>query len=207
MAARPDLITIPPEEMTGHIRNRLVPANRNLKLLNPTYKDSDDYKEQIAKNPRLKYAGMRAHMEMAAQAIAVGATQKMAAKYAGVSPRQIKKYYTDPDFRTRIEELRNLLTSRIKGKILRELNRRTNGAELQNMELMDILRIFDRIAGPQGGKGMHLQVDGDVNVNNYDGILAALFPSNSGPDGGDFPTYESSGLRLPSGDSPVDEEI
>ena len=123
----------------------------------------------------------------------------MAAKYAGVSPRQIKKYYTDADFRTRIEELRSLLASRLKGKILRELNRRMTGAGLKEMDLLDMLRVFDRVT--VGGKGMAINVEGDINVSQYDTILAALFAPNSSPNGGDFPGYEPEDVSLPSGDS------
>lgn len=198
------MLIIPPEEMTGQIRNRMEPTNRGLRVVNPRGEDFEEIKDKIERTPRLRYAGMRAHQELAAQALSVGATQKMAAKYAGVAPRQIKKYLTDPDFRARIEELRTLLGSRIKGRLLRELNRRTNNINMPNIELLDLLRIWDRVAGPQGGKGMHLQVEGDVNVTNYDGILAALFAPNSGPDSGDIPTYEPGSIRLPSGDPPVD---
>lgn len=196
------MIQYNPEEMTGQIRNRLEPTNRNLKVVNPTGKDFSDYKGGFEKNPRMHYAAMRAHMEMAAQVLAVGGTQKMAARYAGISARQIKKYMTDPDFRTRIEELRSLLASRIKGKILRELNRRTDGINLKNMDLLDVLRVFDRVT--VGGKGMAIHVDGDVNVNNYEAILTSLFASNARPDGEDFPVYEHGSVQLPSGDSPVD---
>lgn len=195
-----DLLVIEPKDMTSQVRNRLEPTNRGLRLVNPTGKDFEDHKEGFVKNPRMRYAAMRAHMEMAAQVIAVGGTQKMAAKYAGVSPRQIKKYYTDSDFRTRVEELRGLLASRIKGKILREINRRTSGEDLKNMELLDMLRVFDRVT--VGGKGMNITVEGDVNVENrYENILAALFSPNSGTDGGDFPGYEPEDISVSGGDS------
>jgi len=203
MAPSKDLMIIEPQDMTSQVRNRLEPTNRGLRLVNPTGKTADDYQEGFEKNPRLRYAAMRAHQEMAAQALAVGATQKMAARYAGVSPRQIKKYWTDPEFRSRIDELRGLLASRIKGKILRELNRRTSGQDLKDMDLLDMLRVFDRVT--VGGKGMAITVEGDVNVNNrYENILAALFRPDSGTDGGDFPGYGPEDLSLPSGNSPVD---
>jgi len=157
----------------------------------------------IIKKPRLRYAAMRAHMEMASQALAVGATQKLAAQYAGVSARQIKKYMQDPDFRARIEEHRAATTSKIKGKIVRELDRRTNGAAIKNMELLDLLRIMDRLT--VGGKGMAVTVEGDINVNNkYENILAALFAPNTGSDGGDFPEYGPSDVLVPGTSSPLD---
>lgn len=174
-----------------------------MKLLNPRGPDNaeDVQRQMVAKNPRIRYSGMRAHMELAAQVLAVGGTQRLAAKHAGVSERQIKKYYADPDFRARIEELRAVLASKLKGRIMRELDRRTSGPNIKNMELLDMLRVFDRIT--TGGKGMAISVAGDVNVsNNYESILAALFNPNSVQDGSDFPVYGSDSLRLSSGDSP-----
>lgn len=187
-------------------RKRLEPANRGLQILNPTGKEFEDYKEEIVKKPRLRYAAMRAHQEMAAQALAVGATQKLAAQYAGVSPRQIKKYQTDPEFRARIEEMRALMASKITGKIMRELDRRTDRATIKNMELLDLLRIMDRltVGGKGMGKGIQVNVEGDVNVHKYENILAALFAPNSEPDGGDFPEYGPSDVLVPGTSSPVD---
>lgn len=181
----------------------MEPTNRGLTILNPKGKDLDDYREEIVKKPRMRYAAMRAHMEMASQALAVGATQKLAGQYAGVSARQIKKYLQDPDFRERIEEHRRLTTSRIQGKIVRELDRRTGPAVIKNMELLDLLRIMDRLT--VGGKGMAITVEGDVNVNNkYENILAALFAPDSGKNGGDFPGYEASDVLVPGTSSPID---
>lgn len=167
-----------------------------LRVLNPSGKDAEDYQEEISKNPRVRYAAMRGHQEMAAQALAVGATQKLAAKYAGVSQRQIKKYYAIPDFRVRVEELRAVLASRMKGRIMRELNRRLTGENIKNMDTLDMLRIFDRIS--IGGKGMAISINGDVNVNNkYETILASLFSPNTGEDGGDFPQFGDPSTALP----------
>lgn len=179
-------------------------TNRGLSILNPKGKELEDYHEEIVKKPRMRYAAMRAHMEMSSQALAVGATQKLAAQYAGVSARQIKKYMMDPDFRARIEEHRATTTSRIRGKIVRELDRRTGPAVIKNMELLDLLRIMDRLN--TGGKGMAITVEGDVNVNNkYENILAALFSPNAGANGGDFPEYGASDILVPGTSSPLDE--
>lgn len=177
-------------------------TNRDLRLLDRQPLDAEEVQQQmVRKNPRIRYSGMRSHMELAAHALAVGSTQKMAARYAGVSERQVKKYYADPDFRVRIEELRAVLASKLKGRIMRELDRRTSGQNIKNMELLDMLRVFDRIT--TGGKGMAIQVAGDVNVsNNYEAILASLFNPNAGSNGGDFPVYESDRLQLSGGDSP-----
>lgn len=198
-----ELVHLPEDAGPGD-RKRLEPTNRGLKLLNPKGKGFEDYHEEIVKKPRMRYAAMRAHMEMAAQALAVGATQKLASQYAGVSARQIKKYMMDPDFRARIEEHRAMTTSKIKGKIIRELDRRTDKTTIRNMELLDLLRIMDRLT--VGGKGMAITVEGDVNVNNkYENILAALFSPNAGTNGGDFPEYGASDILVPGTSSPLDE--
>lgn len=195
-----DLI-IPAEKLSSQDRNRLEPSRRGLKVLNPTGKDHEEYKEDFAKKPRLHYAGMRAHQELAAQALAVGTTQKMAAHYAGVSQRQIKKYYQDPDFRSRIQELRSVLGSRIVGRIYKELGRRVTGKNVKNLEIMDMMRMLDRLSS--GGKGMAINIEGDVNVNNkYENILAALFNPDAANDGEDLPIYGDQRLRLPSEGSP-----
>lgn len=183
-------------------KRNMEATNRDLRLLDRQPLDAEEVQQQmVRKNPRIRYSGMRSHMELAAHALAVGSTQKMAARYAGISERQVKKYYADPDFRARIEELRTVLASKLKGRIMRELDRRTSGENIKNMELLDMLRVFDRIT--VGGKGMAIQVAGDVNVsNNYEAILASLFNPNAGPNGSDFPVYESDSLQLSSGDSP-----
>lgn len=202
MAAKKELVHLPEDPGPGD-RKRLEATNRGLQLLNPTGKDFEDYKEDVVKKPRMRYAAMRAHMEMAAQALAVGATQKLAGQYAGVSPRQIKKYMMDPDFRARIEEHRAMTTSKIRGKIIRELDRRTDKTTIKNMELLDLLRIMDRLN--VGGKGMAITVEGDVNVNNkYENILAALFSPDAGANGGDFPRYEPEDILVPGTSSPID---
>lgn len=196
-----ELITIPPEKTTSQMRNRKGPTEQGLRLLNPKGEEEDETIQRFAANPRQKYAAMAAHKERAAQALAVGATQKMAAHYAGVSPRQIKKYYTDPQFRARIDELREILASKIKGKILREFNRRLTGNEIRNMEVMDLTRIFDRVT--TGGKGMAINVQGDMNVGDrYEAILAQLFAPDGGTESQDFPVYEPGSFSVSSGDSP-----
>jgi hypothetical protein len=197
---RPAQIILEPSEHTRNTRKLVPVANEGLKILNPTGKTAEDYSEESKKRTnRLRYQRMYGHMELAAQALALGTTQRMAAKYAGVTERQIKKYYADGDFRVRIEELRTVLASRIRGKLLRELNRRTNSQMLKNMDLLDVLRIFDRIT--TGGKGVHIEGDVNVNQNQYDTILQQIFAANSDGQGEDFPGYGDQSLRLPSGDS------
>lgn len=195
-----ELITIPPEQMSSQERNRKGPTEQGLRLLNPRGEEEEDTVERFAAKPRQKYAAMAAHKERAAQALAVGSTQKMAANYAGVSQRQIKKYYTDPEFRTRIQELREVLGGKIQGMILREFNRRLTGKEIRGMEIIDLTRVFDRVTA--GGKGMAITVQGDVNVNRYEAILTQLFSPNTGSEGEDFPVYGAEEFSVSEDDSP-----
>lgn len=196
-------LQLSPGEMTPRARRSIDSVNEGLRLLNPSGADAEDIEEKLSKNPRQRYAAMHAHRELAAMALSIGSTQRMAAKYAGVSPRQIKKYYADPDFRVRIEELRAVLASKMKGKIMRELNRRLTGDKLKNMDTLEMLRIFDRIT--TGGKGMAINVSGDLNVNNkYEAILAAILDTDASNDGADFPQFGDRGVTIPGRSTPVE---
>ena len=192
---------MPPGKMTGTIRNRMGSVQEGLELLDPGNKSEDDMINDMAAR-RIPYAAMNAHRERAAMALSTGATLKMAAQYAGISVRQIKKYMEISDFRKRVEELRMVLMSRIRGRLLHEMGRRTTGKHIKRMELLDLLRVYDRMNGTVGGqKGIQI---GEMNVGttNYDSIITALFASNSGEEGEDFPRLILDGSGLPSGDSP-----
>jgi hypothetical protein len=186
--------------MTGAIRNRMGAVQEGLDLLNPRGASVEEMTETNI-DRRVPYAAMNAHRERAAMAIATGATMKMAAAYAGVSVRQIKKYYEISDFRARIEEHRTVLMSRIRGRLLKEMGRRTAPTAIKRMELLDLLRVYDRMSGTTGGRG-GVQI-GEMNVNqtNYDTLVSALFTTNSGPEGGDFPELVIDGSPLPAGDT------
>jgi hypothetical protein len=193
-------LVMPIEQQSGQVRNRLPVANAGLTIINPQGKDFEDHQEDMERK-RLPYSAMQAHMEMAAQALAVGATVKMAAAYAGVSRRQVKKYLASADFRARVEELRNLLVSRLRGKVIRELNRRTSPEKIAQMDLLDILRIGDRVGL---GRGENI-AERDSGTSNYDRLIQQIFLVGQGRDQGeDFPLYGSESLPLPGTDSPVD---
>jgi hypothetical protein len=195
-----DIIHIPPGEMTGQIRNRLPRVNEGMTILAPGGQDFDKIKDNFMTRKRMKYGAMRAHMEMAATALATGATYKIAAAHAGVSTRQVKKYMQDPDFRERIVELRSTLMSKIQGKIVNEIDRRTEPELIQGMETMDVLRILDRTTGKAS-------LIGEVNVvnNSYEAIFNAIIDPNARSESADFPAYESTYSELSEGDTPVDE--
>jgi hypothetical protein len=140
---------------------------------------------------------------MAAVILASGGTFKMAATKAGVSVRQVKKYYTEVEFRARIEEMRQVMFSKVRGRVVKELVNRTDPGKIEKIELLDLLRVFDRVAGPVGGKA-GVNIAGDVNVTNtnYDTIIASLLAPESGEESSDFPRFELDSLRLPGQGSP-----
>lgn len=200
MAKQP-LLVINKEEQTTHVRKRLPVVNSGLKVLNPTGKDVDDYQDDFLTRKRRPYSRMQAHMEMAATAFAAGATVSMAAKYAGISRRQVRKYITDADFRYRVEELRALMMSKVRGKIIREIDRRTAPELIQKMEVLDLLRIGDRV-GLGRGQVEAEAVDGEKS--NYDHLLQQIFVINGESESADFPVYGPESLPIPGSDSSVD---
>lgn len=196
------VIIIPPEEMTGQIRNRLPVVEEGLRVLDPRRTDVETHISRFDAK-RVPYAPMRAHMEMAAQVLAVGGTFKMAAARAGVSQRQIKKYYQDEMFRKRIQELRDVMLSKVRGRVMRELGRRTEDEKLQKLEFLDFLRLFDRVAGAQspGGKAaVNVEIN-NQQMSNYDTLLAALISPDPGTEGEDFPILQLEGPSVSEGDS------
>ena len=191
-----------PEHISGHDRNKLQVVREGLELLDPR---NETYAERTARlrGKRLPYASMRAHQELAALVLASGGTFRLAAAKAGVSVRQVKKYYTDTEFRHRIEELRQTLFGKIRGRVLKELEVRTRNGTITKIDLLDLLRIFDRVYGApnKGGAGAAINVQGDVNVgDNYDTIIQALLAPLAGEESADFPIYEHQSPQLSSGD-------
>lgn len=194
---RPDPIDMDGEEMSVYSERRLPLANNGLKLINPARKDEDDYKEEFKKK-RQPYSAMRAHMELAAQAIAAGGTQVMAAKYAGISKRQVHKYVKDADFRARVEEIRTLLVSKIRGKVIREIDRRTSPEVIQKMELLDLLRVGDRVGLGRGA----VEAEKPSGSTSYDLILQQVFLDGRPSKGEAFPVYGPDIIPLPGSDTP-----
>src|SRR5689334_5154499 len=100
-------------------------AAQGLRVLDPKAESFEERSERMAA-ARLPYAPMRAHMEMAAMVLASGGTFRLAATHAGISVRQVKKYYSTAEFRQRILELRETMMGKIRGRIVRDLVRRTD---------------------------------------------------------------------------------
>jgi len=195
-----DLAPLPENPSSVDIRRQPL-VRENLALV-PDSRETFEERQARLEGKRIKYSGMIAHQEMAAMVLAAGGSFKMAATRAGISMRQVRKYYTEADFRARIEELRTIMFSKVRGRVIKELEKRTEPGKIDNIELLDLLRVFDRVAGPLGGKA-GIQISGDVNVsNNYDNIINALLAPQPREESADFPIYEVEGTALPSGDSP-----
>jgi len=188
-------------DSTGRDRNLLPAVREGLRVLDPKGETFEERSERF-RAQRLPYAPMRAHMEMAAMALAAGGSFRLAASNAGVSVRQVKKYYTDAEFRRRIEELRNTMFSKIRGRVIKEMSSRTEPGKIEKIELLDLLRVFDRVAGPIGGKA-GVNIAGDINVSStqYDTIIAAVLAKNSDSEEPDFPVFELNGTAVPVEDS------
>lgn len=171
------------------------PVERALTLVKPN-------DEQLpAQTPRrTQYQAMQMHMERAALALAAGASYKFASQYSGVSKRQITKYYTDPDFRSRIDELRKTMTSKLQGRIIQELLARTAPNKIGRIDLLDLLRIGDRVGLARGANAEGEAAAG--GSTSYETIFNTIFLTHTGAQGGDFPIYGNDRLSLPGGDPP-----
>jgi hypothetical protein len=181
---------------------RAKTATEAMEILDPKRETFEERQERL-ENKRIPYAGMVAHKEMAAMVLAAGGGYRLAAAKAGVSVRQVKKYYTTADFRARIDELRKSTFSKILGRVLKELEVRTDPKKIGQIELLDLLRVWDRVAGAPGKGGAGGMNIGEINVtnNNYDALVAALVAAKRGGEGSDFQEYRPEDLLLP-GESP-----
>lgn len=196
----------PMDPANGRHENALVAVEHNIDLVAPE-EDDLDYEVLKAKfkKKRTQYASLRAHQEIAANLIAAGATYELAAQRAGVSERQIRKYMTDSDFRARVVELREVLTTTIQGRILNRFAELVDDTHIKNLEVMDLARIFDRVSGASlgGGRGGPSIPTGNGGTEKYDNIIAQILVVNPGSEGADFPSFESSDAGLSGGDSPI----
>lgn len=181
--------------------NKMMSMREGLRVLDPGEKSFETLEQSFIK-ARVKYAPMRARMEMAATVLAAGGTFELAGQRAGVSRRQVKKYYQDAEFRTRIEELRGTMFSKVRGRIIKELERRTEPGKMERIELLDLLRVMDRVM-PQGTAKGGVSIAGDVNVGttNYDTIVSAILTQNARAESTDFPIFELDGTASPVEDT------
>jgi len=178
-----------PDDATPALRKRAESMRPAMEILDPKRETFEERQARL-EGKRVPYAGMVAHKEMAAMVLASGGSYKLAAAKAGVSIRQVKKYYTTADFRARIDELRKTTFSKIIGRVLRELEKRTDPEKIGKIDLLDLLRVWDRVAGSpgKGPGGMNI---GEINVtnNNYDAVVQALLSAKRGGEDSDFQEY------------------
>lgn len=193
---------------SSQMRRRAPVVKEGMKILQAKTEE-----ELVDKNvkKRIRYARMHAHKELAAIVLATGGTRKQASRKSGVSLRQIQKYWESSDFRDRVAELQELLGNRVRGKVIKEINRRTDPALIKKMELLDLLRVGDRFGL---GRGKDSAINVNTEIHNYESTFNEVF-LNSGSDneeldsdgeeeGEDFPAFEPTSLALSGGDSPVD---
>lgn len=171
--------------------------------------DPDKVEEKAIKK-RQRYAPMQRKMEIAAHVLAAGGSAKLAARKVGVSPRQIRKYAASADFRDRVVELHETLATRVRGKVIKEVDRRTSPELIKKMELLDLLRVGDRFGLGRGAGSV--VVNDNREIHNYEATFNQLFHSSenaqqlsdSEEEGADFPEFEPTSLALSGGDSPID---
>lgn len=162
------------------------------------------YDEAIEQGHRPAFAALTAHREMAAAILAVGGTHGEAGNYAGVSEGTVRKYLEDDGFRARIAELRSFRMSGVQGRIVRHLEKLTTENNLKEMEVVDVLRIYDRTAGPKSGN----KVEQNIIINNkYDTIVAALTSADPPEEGEDFPGYGTTFVPVPGGGTQVIRKV
>jgi hypothetical protein len=197
-----ELVPIP-DGAQPNLRRKAEAITPAMEILDPRRETFEERQERL-ENQRVPYASMAAHKEMAAMVLAAGGTYRLAAAKAGVSVRQVKKYYTTANFRTRIDELRKTTFSKILGRVLKELEVRTEPQVIKNIELLDLLRVWDRVAGSPGRGGAGGMNIGEINVtnNNYDAVVAALISAKRGGEGVDFQEYGPEDLLLSGESSP-----
>lgn len=159
------------------------------------------YNELTAAGARGPFAALAAHKEIAAVMLAAGATLGEAANRAGVSEVTVSKYWTDDAFRRRVQELRSIVLDGINGRIVGELDRRTKGRNLQHMEVMDVLRIYDRTNPKQPGGGRSVTVAGNLSVTqlNYAGIEAEIGRPDASEESADFVVLGADGHPVAEG--------
>ena len=195
---------------SSQTRRKAEAASEHLKTLRMP---DPDKVEEKAVLKRQRYAPMKRNMEIAAYVIAAGGSVKLAARKTGLSTRQIRKYQSMGDFRDRVVELHELLATRVRGKVIKEVDRRTSPKMIKKMELLDLLRVGDRF-GLGRGAGSVI-VNDNREINHYEATFNALFHKSGSTEdserlldaeeeGADFPEFEPTSLALSGGDSPVD---
>jgi hypothetical protein len=211
---------VDPETLAPPVANALQASDRRREALIRAFGNLPEESQQAGvevydasggTGQRPAFAALTPQREMAATMLACGATNEEAARYAGVTGVTVGKWGTEEVFRKRIEELQSVVMRSISGSVLTELQRRTQGKHLRKMEINDLLRIFDRVAGSRapGAAARAAAVTVNVGVSTYENVLqrviAADAQSGGTDDGeaesGDFPVYGAGLVPLPGGGS------
>lgn len=182
-------------------------VEQNLAVLAKEMPDTTRSEEQIfgelvEAGVRPPFAAMAAHQEIAAVILAAGGTLGEAANRAGVTEVTVSKYWARDSFRRRVQELRSIVVDGINGRIVGELDRRTKGRNLQDMEITDVLRIYDRTNPKQSARdGRAVTVAGNLNVTqlNYAGIEAEISRPDSAEESADFVVLGADGHPVAEG--------
>jgi hypothetical protein len=193
---------------SGAQRNQLPMVAEGIEVLtNGKGIDQKAMAADLAYNKRERYAPMKARQETAAIALASGASFRLAAQIAGCSSRQVKHYYQSADFRARVEEHRSILMSRIKGRITAEFKRRTSPTMIQKLEIMDLVRLYDRMSGEDTTTTNARALHGLEGAEKYEAIINQVFNFGSGGQSGDFPEYGTDDVQLPGSNPQIPRTV
>lgn len=179
---------------------------RNLALLPEEARRSEDeiYDELVESGEKPLSAAQQAHRQIAAAALAVGATNSEAADHAGVSENTVAAFCKEEPFKQLVADLRGHVVGRIAGRIVNRLDTLTGPNEIEKLDVDDLLHIHDRVAGPKSAAGAAARGT-TVNVNvqqlQYEQFLAEVAGADSGTEGADFPTYGAGLVPVPGGGS------
>ena len=191
------------EEQPTALRSEVEIFDEKLAQLNDAEGGTEDARGGAVALPESKrraWAALEAHKEMAATILAAGGTLGEAADHAGVTEATVRGYLEDEHLRARIEEQRTLIRARIGGRIEQWMERRTADPEaLDAADPQTTLRIYDRVAGPAGGRGVAPPpAVTNINILTYGDLMeraarvtrrvqASERVDDAGAQGGDFP--------------------
>lgn len=195
------------QKMTAEVEDRGTQQHRdalerNLALLPPEARRSEDeiYDELVEQGEKPMSAAAQAHRELAAVMLAVGATNVEAADHAGVTEATVKGFLSEEPFRAMVAELRGHVVGRIAGRIVNRLDTLTDAEHIEKLDVDDLLHIHDRVAGPKSQAGVAARgTTVNVQVLNYNDLLASLAGPDADDEGEGFETYGPGVIPTPGG--------
>ncbi len=210
---RQTIVRIPAEQMQPADKLRMPGVEHGIRVI--TRRETGHDTSELQKNfdvefddtGRRRYAPMAVHKEKAATALSTGASYKLAAAYAGVSVRTIKNYQQSASFRQRVAELRESLMGQLQGRLVAEFLRRTEPDKIANLEIMDLVRLFDRAAGIGKANLSQKQLEDTTGADRYETIIEQILRIDTGGQSTDFPSFENGDFQLSAGSSPLGDEV